>query len=268
VTSTLSPSTTFAEKYVDADDFHVRYLETGSGPALVYIHSAGGLRISRAHELLAEQYRVIAFEVPGYGQGSPNERSHSMEELGGSLVKAATALGLERFNVWGTSFGGALALWAAIASPSSIETLVLEGPGAIPPPGGYPPVSTPEEMHQYIYAHPERQPMAPPVEPELRNQRRALLERVGGASREEVERRMAEVQVPTLVVFGTRDRLTPPDLGRIYREKLPRCQFVMLYDAGHEAAADRPEAFASLVSDFLQRHDAFIVTTRSALLHP
>ena len=57
-------------------------------------------------------------------------------------------------------------------------------------------------------------------------------------------------------------------LGRIYRDKMPHCQFVLLYDAGHEAAADRPEAFTSLVRDFLERREAFIVTTRSALLHP
>jgi pimeloyl-ACP methyl ester carboxylesterase len=258
----------FEERFVDTDGFQMRYLEAGSGPPLVHLHSAGGLRISPAHEILASSNRVIAFEIPGYAAGCPNDRSQSMFELGTSIVKGVNALGLKRFNLWGTSFGGALAFWTAVASPTSIDALVLEAPGAIEPDGGFPPISTPEELHLYLYAHPERHPPAPPLDPALRNQRRALLERLTPAPREEVLQRMAELDVPTLVVFGTRDRLTPPELGRVYREHLKRSQLVLLYDAGHNAADERPEAFASLVNDFLVRREAFIVTDRSALLHP
>lgn len=267
MTGTLVRSS-FQEKYVDSDGFHIRYLEAGSGPPLIWMHTAGGLRLSRAHELLAEKYRVIAFEAPGYAPGQPNERSQSLAELGSILVKAANSIGLERFNLWGTSFGGALALWTTIAFPDSVEMLILDGPGAIPPPDGFPEVRTPEELHQYLHAHPERHTPAPPLEPALLSQRRALLQRVNSESRQDVEARMAEVNVPTLVIFGTSDRLTPPELGRIYREKMPRAHLVLLYDAGHEAAADRPEAFATLVADFLERGEAFIVTRKSSLLNP
>jgi hypothetical protein len=57
-------------------------------------------------------------------------------------------------------------------------------------------------------------------------------------------------------------------MGRIYREKMPNCQYILVYDAGHEVGADRPEAFSSLVSDFLQRHESFIVNQKSALIYP
>jgi pimeloyl-ACP methyl ester carboxylesterase len=260
--------TEFREQCVEADGFRIRYLEAGSGPPLVHIHSAGGLRLSRAHDLLAESHRVIALEVPGYAAGAPNERSRSMAELGASLMEATRSLGLDQFNLWGTSFGGALAFWTAYSDPTRVSALVLEGPGLIPPPNGYPPVSSPEELHRYIYAHPERQPLAPPLDPELRDQRRALLARLEAPAREEAEARLAELDVPTLVIFGTRDRLTPPELGRIYRERMPRCQFVLLFDAAHDAAGERPEAFANLVGDFLLRREAFIVTERSSMLHP
>ena len=267
MTETLE-RTEFAEHRVDTDGFSIRYMEAGTGPPLVWLHHAGGPRLSGAHHLLANTFRVIAFEVPGYGAGSPNERSTSMAELGATMMGAAKALGLERFNLWGTSFGGALAFWTACASPDSIEALVLESPGLLPPPDGFPPISTPEELHRYMFAHPERHPMAPPLDPELRDQRRALLGRLEPFGGEEAERRMAELDVPTLVIFGTRDRLTPPELGRVYRERMPRCQFVLLYDVGHDAAAERPEAFVSLVGDFLVRREAFIVADRSSLLHP
>ena len=266
MTSTLT-RTGFDEKFVESDGFRIRYLEAGSGPPLVYIHSAGGLRISRAHYMLAENFRVVAFEVPGFS-GPPNERSRSHADIGATLVSAARQLGLEHFNLWGTSFGGAVALWAAIGAPECVDALVLEGCGAIEPPGGFPAVRSPEELHQYLYAHPDRHPVAAPLDPDTLAQRRALLGRLRGVPREEVEERLAGVEVPTLAIFGTRDRLTPPELGRIYREKMPHCHLVLLYDAGHEAAAERPEALASLVKDFLERRDAFIVADKSSRLYP
>jgi pimeloyl-ACP methyl ester carboxylesterase len=80
--------------------------------------------------------------------------------------------------------------------------------------------------------------------------------------------RLAALNVPTLVVYGTRDTVVPPASGRVYREILPNCNYVLVYDAGHDIAADRPEAFVSLVADFLERREAFIVTQKSSLLHP
>ncbi|HEY2592645.1 MAG TPA: alpha/beta hydrolase [Chloroflexota bacterium] len=265
-TGTLA-QTRFTEKFVDADGFHIRYLEAGSGRPLVYLHSAGGLRPSRAHELLAERFRVVAFEAPGFS-GPLNARSESHAEIAATLMQAAAELGLDRFSLWGTSFGSVVALWAAIGAPQRIEALVLEGCGAIEPPGGLPAVRTPEELHQYLYAHPDRHPLAAPPPPEVLAQRRALLGRMRKVPREDVERELATLDVPTLVVFGTRDRITPPELGRVYRDKMPRCHFVLLFDAGHEAGSERPEALASLIADFLERREAFIVTEKSSLLHP
>jgi hypothetical protein len=54
----------------------------------------------------------------------------------------------------------------------------------------------------------------------------------------------------------------------VYREKLGNGHFVLVYDAAHEIGADRPEAFTSLVSDFLERHEQFVVNRASGLLHP
>ena len=75
-------------------------------------------------------------------------------------------------------------------------------------------------------------------------------------------------RVPTLVLFGTLDRMIPPEMGRVYREKLGNGHFVLVYDAAHEIGADRPEAFTSLVSDFLDRHEQFVVSRTSGLVHP
>ncbi|HZQ35962.1 MAG TPA: hypothetical protein VFD32_08520, partial [Dehalococcoidia bacterium] len=67
--------TCFAERYVEADGFRIRYLEAGSGRPLVLLHGGGGLTLGRAQALLAERCRVIACEVPGFGASPVNERS-------------------------------------------------------------------------------------------------------------------------------------------------------------------------------------------------
>jgi pimeloyl-ACP methyl ester carboxylesterase len=59
----------FAKRHVDADGFRIRY------PPLVHLHGAGGPRLGRVHDLLAARFRVIAFEVPGFGESPENQRS-------------------------------------------------------------------------------------------------------------------------------------------------------------------------------------------------
>ena len=93
-----APGAGFAEHHVDADGFRIRYLEARQGPPLVHLHGAGGPRLSRAHNLLAARFRVIAFEVPGFGESPENQRSGSMPELARSMARAVTALGLDRVN--------------------------------------------------------------------------------------------------------------------------------------------------------------------------
>jgi hypothetical protein len=51
------PGAAFREAFVEADGFKIRYMEGGDGPPLVQFHGAGGLRLSRAHDLFAEQFR-------------------------------------------------------------------------------------------------------------------------------------------------------------------------------------------------------------------
>ena len=263
------PGAAFTERYVEADGFRIRYLEAGRGQPIVHLHGAGGPRLSRAHDLLAEHFRVIAFEVPGFGQSPANERSRSMQDLARTMAEAVANLGLERYNLYGTSFGGKLALWMAVQHAERVEALVPESPAAIRPEGHTRGEVPPEQRASLLYAHPERQPPMPRPDPAVVAKQEALVQRLRGPNRDaELERRLGDLKVPTLVLFGTRDRMIPPEMGRIYRGIMPNCHFVLVYDAGHAIGADRPEAFASVVSDFLERHEQFIVTRTSALVNP
>lgn len=266
------PQTTtsaFREQYVDADGFHIRYLEAGEGDPIVHFHGAGGLRLYRSHELLAQKHRVILFEVPGFGDSAVNQRSQSVDDLGRTMAEAVTALGIERFNLMGNSFGGRLALLTALHVPDRIQSLILVAPAAILPDNHVRPANIPpEERLRRLFAHPERINLPPPQSPEVIAKQQALTSRLVAPGRAELEARMADFTPPVLVIWGTHDRMIPPEMARVYVEKLPTAFFILLYDAGHEADADRPEAFADLVTEFVERREAFVVNNRSSVVHP
>jgi pimeloyl-ACP methyl ester carboxylesterase len=66
-----------------------------------------------------------------------------------------------------------------------------------------------------------------------------------------------------MVIFGTRDGLVPPETGREYKRLIARCDLVYVHDAAHEVPADRPQAFAGLVSDFVNRREGHVVRLES-----
>lgn len=264
--SPAAVGTAFAEGRIEADGFAIRYLEAGEGPVLCCFHGAGGLQLSRSHELLAETHRVVAFELPGFGASPVNDRSGSLRELAGTMGRAIGALGVTSTRLWGTSFGAKLALWLAVDAPGLLEALVLASPAAIredrPLPEG-------PALLRALYAHPERLPAEPPLAPEVAAKQRALAGRLIGPARDaDLEAAMGSLEVPTLVLFGTEDQMTPPELGRHYRALLPHSQLVFVYDAAHAVDRDRPEAFAATVADFLARRDQFVVREESGLRYP
>jgi 4,5:9,10-diseco-3-hydroxy-5,9,17-trioxoandrosta-1(10),2-diene-4-oate hydrolase len=261
--------TGFAQHEVAADGFQIRYFEAGNGEPLVYLHGAGGLRMSPALDLLSQQFHVYAIEQPGFGSSAPNTRSTTVQEFAATVDRAIEAIGLERYNLVGTSFGGRTALWLALQAPEHISALVLESPAALVPSNHQRPSVPPEQRAALLYAHPERVPSHEPLPASVSSQQEALLRRLARPNPDtELEAALRTLRLPTLVLFGMRDALIPYSMGRRYRELMPNCHLVLVYDAGHAIGFDRPEAFSEVVSDFLTKHEAFVVTQESALVNP
>ena len=225
-------SPTWQEDHVEADGFRIRYVQAGDGAPLVHLHGGGGLAITPAHDLLARDRRVIAFEMPGFGDSPENTRHQTMNDMAGTMLAAVTALGIDGFDLMGTSFGGKTALCAALIAGERV------------PPRSRSAIGDRAKVGPMM-----ARVMAPPRDAEL-------------------EAAMAGLQVPVLVIFGTEDRLIAPETGRTYKQLLPNCHLLYVYDAGHATAADRPEAFAEAVADFLERHEQYVVSQRSSVLFP
>jgi pimeloyl-ACP methyl ester carboxylesterase len=259
----------FQEGHVEADGFRIRYMEAGEGPPLVHLHGAGGLRLSPAHELLRRHFRVIAFEMPGFGASPENNRTRTMPELAATMARAIEALGLDTVNLMATSFGAKVALWLALQAPERVLALVLEAPAAIRQEGAEPPSGSPEEMARRLHAHPERLGALPAVDPAILAKTQALVQRLRGPNRDaDLEGRLPSLATPTLVLFGTLDRVIAPAMGRVYKQLLPNCHLVFVYDAGHVIGTDRPEAFVEVVVDFVERHEAFVISRTETVIHP
>ena len=70
---------------------------------------------------------------------------------------------------------------------------------------------------------------------------------------------LGDIQCPTLVVFGTDDRLVHWEAARVYAERIQLVNVSLVYDAGHVISVDRPDALVRLVADYVERRDTFVV---------
>jgi pimeloyl-ACP methyl ester carboxylesterase len=259
----------FARGSVTADGFEITYWEAGTGPALVVLHGAGGPQIVPAYERLAERFRVVYLQLPGFGASPVNARTQTLEQLATTMAAAVDAVGLDRFALLGTSFGGATAAWLATLLTDRITELILESPAAFRPGDGALPALSPEEVQRALYAHPERRPDLPGPDEQTMGKQLDLVRRVlAGSDADALAERLRDLPLATMVMFGTRDGLIPPEMGRRYKELIANCDYVLVYDAAHAISSDRPEAFADLVADFLERGPGHIVSAASTVIHP
>lgn len=254
----------FSDETLEVEGIRLRYRTGGIGPALVCIPGLGGLRKSRAHGLLARKRRVVAIGVPGFGDvpAAPGLATHA--EIAGLLNRAVAMLGIERLSLMGHGLGAGLALAMALARPEAVEAIVLSAPMALRPQR-----RVDESVgRDLLYAHPERWPEANAI-PEIGVQQRdaaaRLMSEFAGAT---FEASLQDLRVPVLSLFGTSDRLSPTGSARLYRTMLPGGYIVMVYDAAHVIEVERPEAVASIVADFLERGERFIVSKETGLINP
>ena len=264
----------YREGHVEADGFRIRYREAGDGPPLVHLHGASGLYLTPAHDQLSRRFRVIALEMPGFGASPENTRHDGAREMAATMGAAIAALGAGPVNLLGTSIGAKVGLWLALQGPERVTALVLEGPSGIRPEGTAPGAgaATPpsrEALAPLLHAHPERLDAIALPDPATWERTWPLVQRLRGPDRDaDFESRLPALATPTLVLFGTRDGIVPPEIGRRYKELLPNSHLVYVYDAAHAIAADRPAAFTEVVEDFLERHEAFVISRADTVIYP
>ena len=257
---------TFAEGHIETYAGRLRYRESGAGYPVVVINGLPW-RDPVVPETLAREYRVLEMTLPAdapAGDASPTARE--MTDMASPVVSAMVDGG---YTLIGTSFGASAALWLALRQPERVEALVLISPVGIEPAAGFS-AEDDERLARRLFAHPEAAGLkqAPP-DTEAAELERAALARLRSVSHDsELEAGLAGVRCPTLVVFGQEDRLISPAAARVYQERVLTCNVAWVYDAGHAIAAERPEALAGLVLDYVKRRETFIVEDRAGIINP
>ncbi|HEX3087653.1 MAG TPA: alpha/beta hydrolase [Ilumatobacteraceae bacterium] len=257
----------FVERFVEAAGFTVRYLEAGDGPVVLYLPGAGGPVMTLALDALAERFRVIVLEYPGWG-AQPNDVA-DFDGLADQVAEIATALGIERFHLVGTSFGGACALHFVLRHTDRVESLVLEAPGKIREQSAHPSTLAPDQFVRAFRSHPERVPQMSPPDPAFMARVWPTVERLMGDGADDgFSDRLTELPTRTLILFGRDDGIINPINGRVLRRVLRNSSLQYVFDAAHDIQSDRPEAFADVVGDFLERGMKFLINDQDGLINP
>ncbi|MGI8743721.1 MAG: alpha/beta fold hydrolase [Bryobacteraceae bacterium] len=109
------------------------YIDRGSGPVLLLIHGMFGdhLDWEPILEPLAQRHRVIAVDLPGFGESEKPQVDYSPEFFTRQLLELLDELGIGTATVVGNSFGGQIAMSLALACPRRVERLVLITTGGL-----------------------------------------------------------------------------------------------------------------------------------------
>jgi pimeloyl-ACP methyl ester carboxylesterase/putative sterol carrier protein len=268
---------------VEAGEHVLSAYSVGEGPPVVMFHGLGGTKISLLPLLpaLAAGHRVVVPDLPGHGESSkPVRTDYTPRYYARAVRRLMDALGLDRAVVLGNSLGGRVALELAVRSPDRVRALALLAPavpgfrvryvlgfarviptelGSIPfpirekwmkaavrrlmgdpsrlPPAGY---DAAAEEFIRIYRAPEARMAF------FDSLRHLLID-----PPRPFWARMRHVRVPTLIVWGTEDRLVPVRLAPRLADTLPRAELQVLSGVGHVPQFEAPEETTTAVVRFL-----------------
>ena len=219
-------------------------------------------------QALKDKRRVIRFDLPGFGLTGPSpDGVYSSDNDIGVLIAILDKLRVDRCVLGGASLGGGIAWRAALAHPSRVEKIILVDAGGYPTkpisqPIGFRLASIPgmdwlleNILPRYLVEQGFRDVWGDPnkVTPEMversieltqrEGNRRALLDRFhqysGSGS---LAHRIPELKLPTLIIWGGRDRLIPPENARRFHRRYSGQQLSDLRGFGARPRGRRPGA--------------------------
>ena len=262
----------------------IHYVEAGTGPLVLLLHGGGpgaaGLsNYSRNIEALAARFRVVVPDMPGYGRSSKGiSATDPFGDLATTMLGLLDVLQVRRAHVVGNSLGGACALRMALDCPERVGRLVLMGPGGVGTTRSLPTAGLRSLLGYYDGDGPSLGKLTAFIREYLVYDGRAVpdalvRERYEASIDPEVvaapplrrpqglpsfraidftrDRRLGSLATPTLVLWGTDDKVNRPSGGRSLQRRLPNCDLYLFSRTGHWVQWERPDEFNSAVMTFL-----------------
>jgi pimeloyl-ACP methyl ester carboxylesterase len=279
----------------------VSTLTMGEGPDVMLIHGLGGTKSSffdTAAALSRDGYRVHAIDLPGFGGSSkPATAPYTARWFAESVAGVMDTLEIERAHLVGNSMGGRVALEVGLRYPERVRGIALLCPAVAFIKRGFHPIvrlARPELgmlPHRFTRGMVESQFWSMFADPD------AVDPAVADVAVEEFQRiyssagarfaflcaarniyldkpfgkggfypRLAELEAPSLFVWGTHDPLIPAAFKRHVARWLPAAEQIVLEGCGHVPQVERPEQTNGLLTRFLSRVDALSGPARSSRL--
>jgi pimeloyl-ACP methyl ester carboxylesterase len=274
---------------VTVEDIRTPYLDAGprDAPVVVALHGLGATNASMLPIVwdLADEYRVIAPDLPGFGTASKPLTGYTAKWFGWWLQRFCDALGLDEFFLLGNSLGGRVSIEGGLRMPERVKALVLYTPSpafmkarqltplarllrpefaALPLPLTH--GMTVSEIKK-MFARPSVLPDSwfDAAADEFRRvfstyrgrvafaatARHIYLEEAYGS--DGFWQRLPGLQPPALFVWGEKDRLVPHGFSRHVVAALPLAESVVLPDCGHVPQFELREQTQALTRAFLTR---------------
>ncbi len=251
----------------------------GEGPAVVLWHSLlcdGGMWVGQLGPL-SERYRVINIDAPGHGRSAPTTRGYSLEDCVDALFAVMDAVGEKSAAIVGLSWGGMVGLRAALRAPARVRSLILFDTNAD--------AESPDKLPKYramafvarrfgavpllldrmipIFFSPRTIVDRPEVVRDFRDRLSAMdPASIGHAvdavefGRKDIRSELGRIACPTLVVCGIDDLATPVARSEDIVRAIRGAELVLVPQAGHLSAWERPDVTTPLVLERLARTES------------
>lgn len=254
-------------------DLHVEELGTRGRPAVLLWHSFlhhGGMWKAQAHAL-APAFHVLSIDAPGHGRSAKLTRAIHMDECADAACAVLDAHGVGAASFVGLSWGGMVALAAAIRHPERVRSMALFDTSGRAEPrwkraeyallariagtvGIIPPLvdrieplmfAQQTRRHDRVLVDEWRAYVARCDVPSILHSLRCIMGRPDRSAA------MPAIRVPTLVVVGSQDRAQPPDESRFIAAQIPGARLAVIPDAGHLSAIEVPDQATALIHELL-----------------
>ena len=256
------------------NDINLAYTDVGTGPPIVLIH---GYPFNRSlwteqTEALNSKYRVVAPDLRGFGESDSSEATATMARMAEDVAALMDALAIEQAVIGGLSMGGYVALAFARMFPARVKALVLADTRA---------QADSEEGKQTRHQQAEKalsegmagiaDAMLPKLlTPETVSKRPELVKRVrdmmlktkpggaaaallGMAERDDQSDFISMIHVPTMILVGRDDAITPLADSERMHSKITTSHLVVIENAGHVSNLEQTEQFNFALLRFVER---------------
>jgi 3-oxoadipate enol-lactonase len=251
--------------------YTIGYDEAGGGEKMpvVFLHGVGSdksvWRPQLAH--FGQERRTVGFDYPGYGESDPAPGGTTRDDYAAAIASAMSALGIGKAHICGLSLGGIVAIAIHDAASDICASLVLADSFASHPDGQAiyeRSVAASENMRVFAESRVDVL-LAQPADPAVRSEVIETMSRIDPAAyrtgaqavwlADQAERADA-IRVPTLVVCGEQDRITPPALSTSLTRMIPGAHYEPIERAGHLSNLEQPDAFNTIVGAFIRGVDS------------